>query len=328
MQDPGPNPARGVLICANPFSGAGPNRSRVDALAAALSSKGLEPKPVWDLQERRDVLADPGLTSWCRCVVVAGGDGSIGAVINELAQAGALPGAADTGVGEGHVAFGTLPIGNENLFAKHYGFTGDVQSLADAIEANLTRRVDLGQVTHDRGEKEAVGRLFTLMAGVGFDAEVVHRMDRWRSSRKGGLKRVLRVSYLPRIVSASLGYPYSELVVRVDGQEIKGTHLFVFNLPEYGGGLGIAPHGCCCDNGLLDWVLFDRPGVRPLMGYGLSVLRGKHLDRPDVHHGRARSLTIHSSNQAPVQVDGDPAGSLPVTIGIDDKVNLELLITP
>ncbi len=327
MDESGHNSARGVLICANPFSGSGPNRSRVDGLVGALSGRGLDPRVVWGLDERRAVLSDPGLASWCRCVVVAGGDGSIGAVVNELGEAGALPGPRASGDSAGRVAFATLPIGNENLFAKHYGFTGDAQAMAQAIEAGRTRRVDLGRVTHLDQEGPVAGRLFTLMAGVGFDAEVVHRMDRWRSARKGGLRRVRRVSYLPRIVSASVGYRYPTLSVEVDGQAVSGTHLFIFNLPEYGGGLGLAPQGCCADNGLLDWVLFDRPGVAPLLGYGLSVLRGRHLARGDVQHGRAKRIEVRCDTAAPIQVDGDPSGTAPAVVGIEDQRCLELLIT-
>ncbi len=326
MEDLVPNPARGVLICANPFSGSGPNRSRVDTLIEVLVGKGLEPRPVWDLQERKAVIYEPGLSSWCRCVVVAGGDGSIAAVVNELGEAEALPRLPASDVSR-PVAFATLPVGNENLFAKHFGFSGDIKKLVDAIEAGRTRRVDLGRVTHGQRQEGSAGRLFTLMAGVGIDAEVVHRMDRWRSAKPSGLKRVRRTSYLPRMLSASLAYPYPELTVRVDGRELKGTHLLVFNLPEYGGGLRLAPQGCCCDNGLVDWVLFDRPGVGSLVGYGLSVLRGRHLERSDVQHGQADSLTVTGSTPAPVQIDGDPSGTLPATIGIDDTVSLELLIT-
>jgi len=282
---------------------------------------------MWDLEERRAALADPGLENNCRCVVVAGGDGSIGAVVNELDQAGVLRAVH----GQPGVALATLPMGNENLFAKHFGFTQDPAALAEAIELGRTRPVDLGRVTGR--ESESISRLFTLMAGVGFDAEVVHRMDRWRATRgsrgagSGGLKRVSRLSYLPRVVSSSLGYDYPRLTVEVDGRELKGTHLFVFNLPPYGGGLSIAPPGCRGDDGLLDWVLLDRPGLGPLLSYGWSVLRHRHLDRLDVMHGQAATLAVRCVSRPPIQVDGDPAGTASAVFQVDGQARLELLIT-
>jgi len=324
MTDMDSTEAGGVLICANPFSGSGPNRQYVDTLVGALSARGLEPRLVWDLKERQAVLSDPGLAGWCRCVVVAGGDGSIGAVVNELALAGRLNDSDGKRVG-----FATMPMGNENLFAVQFGFSRDAQALASAIHRGQTRRLDLGRVSD--GQAGSAGRLFTLMAGVGFDAEVVHRVDRWRSSGRG-LRRVSRLSYLPKILSALAGYSFPLLTVEVDGRELSGAHLFVFNLPAYGGGLPLAPADCTGDDGLLDWVLFQRPGVLPLLADALSVKRGRHLDRPGILHGKARALSIRSQNSdatpsAPVQIDGDPVDFAPIRISVADELSLELLKT-
>lgn len=319
--------ARGVLICANPFSGSGPNRRDVEGVAGALTQKGFEPRLVWDVAERRALLADPGLAEAYRCVVVAGGDGSIQAVVNELGAAGRL----DVSSCSAGLAFATLPMGNENLFAGHFGFTRDADRLASAIEAGRTKKIDLGRVTHEAGG--GAGTLFTLMAGIGFDAEVVHRMDRWRVSG-AGLRRVRRVSYLPRVVSSLGGYGYPTLKIDADGRELEGAHLFVFNLPNYGGGLGIAPPGCSADDGLLDWVLFEKPGRLALLAGGWAVLRGRHLDRACVSHGRAARVRVlmaasglPDDESAPIQVDGDPAGRVPVEVRIEDRQKLELLIT-
>lgn len=311
---------RGVLICANPFSGSGPNRRYVDGLVAALTDKGFEPRLIWKLDERKAALSDPGLGDWCRSVVVAGGDGSIVGVVNEMSHAG---GGGDPAGSRG-VAFATLPMGTENLFAKHFGFTREAEPLVRAIEAGRTRFIDMGEVIG--GGPEVDGSLFTLMAGVGFDGEVVQRMQRWRTAHTG-LRRVSRISYLPRITSSVLGYQYPQLQVSVDGRELTGTHLIVFNLPMYGGGLKFVPEDCSVDDGLLDWVLFERPGILPLAAYAISVIRGRHRERKDVQHGRSAVLTVSSSAEVPVQFDGDPAGVAPVEFRIAEGRQLELLIT-
>ncbi len=308
-----------MLICANPYSGSGPNRRHVEGLADALSKRGLEPRLVWDVRERRALLADAALCSDYRCVVVAGGDGSIQAVVNELGEAGRL----DISSAAPGLAFATLPMGNENLFAGHFGFTRDVVRLASAIQAGRTRQVDLGRITHGAGDE---GTLFTLMAGIGFDAEVVHRMDRWRVSGSG-LRRVRRASYLPRVVSSLRGYGYPGLTVDVDGRELVGAHLLVFNLPCYGGGLRIAPRGCRSDDGLLDWVLFEKPGRLSLLSSAWRVLRGRHLEGAGVRYGRASRVGVRAAGSAPVQADGDPAGRVPVEVRVEDRQKLGLLIT-
>lgn len=318
-----PETRRDVAILANPFSGSGPNRRHVDRFAASLRKLDLNPRVIWTPGERRALLADASLTSTVRCVIAAGGDGSIADVVNEMHAHGLLP----------RVPFATLPIGTENLFAKELGFTLDPHRLAEAVLRAHTRPIDLGA---------AGDRLFTLMASAGFDADVVHRMAAWRSGlpitppavpASAGtpstndpakavaavaaptLKRVNRLSYLPRILRCVHQYAYPNITIEVDGQRHTGAHVFVFNLPQYGGNLGIGRHACCTD-AKLDWVVFQRGGIRSLADYAFAVLRAKHLLRTDVPHGSATKLRITADCPVALQADGDPAGFTPIDVEV------------
>lgn len=295
----------GVLIFANPYSGSGPNRRYVKDLLHALRARGLRPRVVWDPRRRAAALAHPRLAEKCRCVVAAGGDGSLADVVNELGRAGLL----------GTMPLATLPIGTENLFAREFGFARDGAALAAAIDKLEVQRVDLGAVTSatDGGGE----RLFLLMASAGFDADVVHRMTRWRTGTgaAGVLRRVNRLSYLPRIVSCVREYGWPRITTEIDGQRHTGSHLFVFNLPQYGGNLGIARQACGDDH-LLDYVIFERPGLVSLATYGLHVICGKHLGRADVIHGKTKRLRVWTETPIAMQADGDPAGMTPVDIEV------------
>lgn len=285
-----------VLITANPFSGKGKNRERVAALAAALAGHGIESESVWSPADRLAMLQAPDVHERYRCLVSAGGDGSIAAAVNDLRSGG----------DPARLPIAMLPVGNENLFAIAFHHDRGTTALADAIARMQTRTVDAG---------DAGGRLFTLMASAGFDSEVVRRVDDWRVPAVEGapLKRVSRVSYAPKIVGAVAGYRYPQVTLEADGQTVGGAHAFVFNIGQYGGGLGLAPHADPAD-GLLDWVVFEKPGMVALASYGLSVLRGKHLDRKDVHHGRSAHISLTAQGPVPVQADGDPAGTTPMEI--------------
>ncbi|MFW5682786.1 MAG: diacylglycerol/lipid kinase family protein, partial [Phycisphaeraceae bacterium] len=230
-----------VAVVANPFSGTGPNRRRVERLLATLREKGLDPHVCWTPAERRAAFEGPGAF---RCAVVAGGDGSIADAINELDRAGRLE----------HTPLATLPMGNENLFADAMGFGKQPGPLADAIASAASKPIDLGS---------AGGRMFALMVSAGLDAEVVRRMDRWRSrtplapptpgapaardweesSSAPRLRRVNRTSYAVRTLAALRAYGYPPLRLETDDAEITGSHAFVFNIARYGGGLHIAPVG-------------------------------------------------------------------------------------
>jgi len=298
-----------VPILANPYSGRGANRRRVDALVAALRAEGLEAKLVWDRHQRAELLADDDLPAWCRCVVAAGGDGSVADVLNDMTPRDAPdPSLPD-------IPFATLPMGTENLFARQLGFERDPARIAAAIARGQTRRIDLGVAASAAGHT----RLFTLMASAGFDADVVHRLDQWRRvgppTGQQQVRRVHRLSYAPKIMSALRHYDYPELTLEADGQAVTGAHAFIFNIPQYGGNLGIGRHADETD-ARLDWIVFQKPGLVNLTHYALSVLRMRHLGRPDVPHGKATTITLRAQTPVPLQADGDPVGFTPATVHV------------
>jgi len=289
---------RDVVILANPFSGKGENKRIVQTLADALTARGMGTKQVWDLAERAALLGDPAVGEQYRCVVSAGGDGSLAGVVNDLGQGG------DTT----RTAIAMLPLGNENLFAKQFGYDKGVDRLARAIDRLKTQTIDMGQ---------ANGTRFTLMASAGLDSEVVQRVDAWRRATNGnGLRRVGRISYARPILSALTSYRYPQVTLEADGQRVAGAHVFVFNIGQYGGGLPIGSHADCSD-GRLDWVVFKRPGLVRLARYGLSTYLERHLKCGDIAHGRSTEIALTRAGEpVAVQADGDPCGTTPTTIKV------------
>lgn len=292
--------SREVVILANPYSGSGENKRRVEALAAALAQRGMTTKQCWDLDERARLLAKEDAGQRYRCIVSAGGDGSMAGVVNDLRAGG------DTT----RVAIAMLPMGNENLFAREFGHDKKPEDMAAAIDRLDTTTIDVG---------EANGTLFTLMASAGFDSEVVKRVDKWRRATNGqGLKRVNRLSYAPKITSVLTGYAYPKVTLTAGEQTVTGVHAFVFNIGQYGGGLRIGAHADPTD-GQLDWIVFQQPGLIRLARYGLSVFMRGHLKRSDVVYGKASELQLTGEIEPggkgiPLQADGDPSGRMPVTI--------------
>jgi diacylglycerol kinase family enzyme len=290
--------SRQVIILANPYSGKGKNKPRVAALERALAARGLSVREVWDLDERKALLGEPGVGERYRCVVSAGGDGSMAGVVNDLGRGG------DTT----RAPIAMLPLGNENLFAKAFGHHRGIDALAEAIDKLETRTIDVGDVN---------GQLFTLMASAGFDSDVVERVDAWRRATNGnGLRRVGRLSYARPIGVALTGYRYPKVTLEADGQSVRGAHAFVFNIGLYGGGLPIGSHADPAD-GLLDWVVFERPGLMRLARYGLSAYLRRHLKLGDVKHGRSSAITLTTDGEPiSIQTDGDPCASTPGTIKV------------
>jgi diacylglycerol kinase (ATP) len=283
-----------ILLAANPYSGTGPNRRRVEAAAAALRALGAPPRVGWGAAERAAALADARAMAGCRAVIAAGGDGTVSQIINELP-----PG----------VPLAVLPLGTENLLARALGFAPEPRALARAVVASRTRTVDLGRAT-------AAGRsrLFAVMLGAGFDAAVVHRVAQWRA-RGPALRRVRRASYLIPIAACMIEYASSRVRLTTEADSAEGAHCVIANVAAYALNLPLTP-AATADDGRLDWLMLQRPGRAALLAYCWAVYRGRHLRRADVSAGQATRLSVTSATPTPVQLDGDAWGTTPVEVEI------------
>jgi diacylglycerol kinase family enzyme len=195
-----------------------------------------------------------------------------------------------------------LPLGTENLVARYLKLPRSGRDLADVIAAGRKRRLDACLLN---------GRRFLIMAGFGFDAEVVRRTH---SQRRG---HITRFSYAKPLWSALREYRHPKMRFWIDGGEVPVTAGFavLVNLPAYALGLRVAD-SAVPDDGLLDLRLFQRCSAFQMLRYFYKVKRGTHESLPDVLSYRVRRLRVESDDPAPVQVDGDPAGWTPSEIEI------------
>ena len=283
-------------ILANPRAGAGKSRRLVDGLVNALRARNLAPAVCWKREELDEVLACSRREE-IRCVVAAGGDGTLLEVVN---RSDGIPATV-------------LPLGNENLVARYCGLSRSGNELAEVIVAGTVRKFDLAR---------ANGRHFCLMASVGLDAEVVHRVHR---RRRGHINRL---SYAVPLLQAMQNYPFPIVDVEIEdtGERLRGAIVFLFNLPRYGLGLPIAAGGSA-EDGLLDVCVFERPGRLELIRYVAAVLTRRHRKLPDFFHRQARRVRISSLEPAPMQTDGDPAGCLPRIVEVLPSA-LPLVVPP
>ena len=235
-----------------------------------------------------------------RAVVAAGGDGTARLVAEKTP-----PGTPLT----------ILPLGTENLLARHLELSTDTQALALRMAAGLAVQLDAGQ---------ANGRLFTLMVGCGFDADVVRRLHR---DRRG---HIHHLSYVKPIVDAIRNYDYPPLRVHYRNAAGKPAVLtarwvFVVNLPRYAGGLNFAPEASGTD-GLLDICTFREGSLWSGLLYLGGVVLGQHQAMEDFFQARSAELKIESKAKVPYQIDGDPGGELPLSISVLPQ-RLTVLVT-
>jgi len=284
------------LISLNPKAGAKSGQPAVDRLVELLAAEDLTVEVLTDIE----LLASRSAALWqanaLRCVVAAGGDGTAALLANRT-----TPG----------TPIAILPLGTENLLSKHLAIGSDPADVAQTICTGVVEKFDAGQ---------ANGQLFLLMAGCGFDAEVVRRLHGDRTGH------IHHLSYAKPIVDSILNYQYPELrvsceVLRDDGQVAPETETitccwaFVVNLPRYAGGLQIAPRASGND-GLLDVCTFKQGSLWNGLRYLSGIFFGQHESWDDCVTLRATRVRLESDDAVPYQLDGDPGGQLPVEIEV------------
>jgi diacylglycerol kinase family enzyme len=268
----------------------------VTRLARELLGHGLHVEVALTPEERSSLVHLAARDARCHCLVAVGGDGTVSALVNERPT----------------VPISVLPAGTENLVARHFGLGRDAAALARSIALDRRIRVDLGQTA---------GRRFVLMAGFGFDGDIVTRHHNARISATGSVRSTNRVAYFEPILRSSLSYRFPWITVRVadpGGEEVlTGTSVFLFNLPRYALGLPFVPEATE-DDGMLDLLVFRDAGPFQALYYLWKVLCGSHLDEPGVFHRRVRKVIVAADEPVPAQLDGDPGGYLVPSVSTPD----------
>ncbi|MDZ7620634.1 MAG: diacylglycerol kinase family protein, partial [Patescibacteria group bacterium] len=293
QHQPLPSDADHVVVSVNPKAGARSSRASVDALLGLLREKGI----VAEVDTSLDAVTEAAVR-WhgegrLRALVGVGGDGTAAELVNRTPPG--LP-------------FTMLPSGNENLLARYLGWAKSPEAVCRTLVEGRVVRLDAGR---------ANGRLFLLMVGCGFDADVVRRVH----ARRTGHIRT-RNYFKPICHSIrTYQYPAMEAVYEaaLDAEVRDATvsdvarWLFVFNLPCYGGGLRIAPQAEGSD-GLLDACLFRRGGLWHGLRYACGIGLRYHHRMGDVVMRRFPRMTVTANAEVPYQLDGDPGGVLPLEI--------------
>lgn len=214
-------------------------------------------------------------------VVAAGGDGTVGEVVDGL-------------VGT-DVAVGVLPGGTANLWSKEIGVSGDLEQAALQLVGAQRRRIDVGRLTIN-GKK---GQHFLLMAGLGLDAAVVSRLN------KGLKKRVGMLAYLPAIGKALPQSAPFPVRVDLDGVAWQGEvlQIVIGNTRRYASVTSVTPEAFI-DDGRLDVALLTPSNPASAARQLSSLVMRNHPAPTTAVSDRVGQLTVRTNTVVPLQTDG------------------------
>jgi diacylglycerol kinase (ATP) len=287
-----------VLIFGNPIAGRGQGQRIANRLAARLSAEGYT---VHTMMKRPDFLKrDEVVRADARAAIAIGGDGTLRAVSDRMSRE-----CLDSSCPIPPLLI--VPLGTANLMGRHLGIRWNTKTL----ETEVSRVLRAHRVVKLDAAR-ANGKLFLLMAGVGFDAHVVHELARIRTGP------IRMTSYLFPTALAVKAYSYPALHVWVDGLDIfppNPAFAFVGNIAEYGTGFPILPHARP-DDELLDVCVLPCHSPTDLVQLFLKAAAGEHLAMEGVVYVKGKHVRIESAEPVPVQLDGDSAGHTPVEIDL------------
>jgi diacylglycerol kinase (ATP) len=274
-----------AVVIANPASGSYFHYARqMEETLAYLRRSGWSvelrlTKGVGDArQQAREAVAQQ-----VNVVIVAGGDGTINEVIQELAGS--------------ETALGVLPSGTVNVWAREMHIPLDNAGAYAVLLHGETRRIDLGKVND---------RYFLLMVGIGLDAVIAQAIE------KTPIKRLGVLGYL--LVGAWLGFGYESFraYLTINGRLLRrnALQIVVGNTQLYGGAIKYTWQAKC-DDGLLDVCVVRRRSMLGRLMVVWDFLFHREQRQQWVSYGQCKTLEVHTRKPVAIQVDGDPSGYTP-----------------
>ena len=296
-------PPKAILLIRNPTAGRR-RRGLVDEVVRLVQAAGwtvdlIDTEAVGDARR----LAESCDAGRYAVIAVAGGDGTINEVVNGLAHRT-----------EGSPALALVPLGTANVLAHELGLHARAAEVARTIVSGREILVRPGEASCEASNGGAP-RCFSLMAGAGFDAKVVAGVSTLLKRRLG------KAAYVWRSMIETRRYRPVRYQVEIDGVRHEAASVIVTRARMYAGPYVVAPQAALGEP-LLHVCLFERWGRMHTLRFGLALLRGRLPNAGGYRVVAGRDVRISVLNDAgehrrqPVQIDGDDALTLPVSIAV------------
>jgi len=218
-------------------------------------------------------------------LIVAGGDGSVSFAINELIK--------NNFNFKDDFAIGYIPAGTANLLQAELSMNKKVDDIVNILVSNNYKPSNLVKINEN---------YFFLMAGIGWDAKIVHSIN-------SKIKKILG-----KIIFGIKGFQYflfmnnKKLNVTFDGQFYQADWILSSNTKYYAGHHKINKTNIFEDK-LVTYIFKDLTRISLLYSIFLIILNGDLSKNKNVITTYSQNITIDGNDWIPVQIDGDNFGS-------------------
>ncbi len=286
-----------TLLIVNPMSARGKMQKRWPGIQTVLQSEHFPHEVAFT--ERRGhaiALARAAVEAGFELVVAVGGDGTLNEVVNGMfVDAKPLNPAAVLGV---------IPSGTGSDFVRTIGLPRDALAAARHLaHATGKHRIDLGELQYQT-DGHAQHRYFANVAGMGFDAEVVERLER------DGKRGTGTLPYLSTLVSTIFAYRNKDVTLYAGDEFVQSrmNAIVVCNGKYFGGGMMVGPNAAL-DDGMLDIITIGDMNAVEVLVNTRKLYNGTHLTLAKVSEYRAQTAAVETAERIWIEVDGELVGN-------------------
>lgn len=294
------------LLIVNPTSGTALNVDLLRELLEVFKSQNLEvdieeTTPEEDGQQ----LAIEAVSKGVQLVIVAGGDGTIEAVVRGLANT--------------QTALGIIPLGTRNNLAASLNIPNNFTQAVQIIVEGQSNWIDLGKID---------GYYFSEVVGIGLEATLFPCGE--------DVKDAVKKNYFAAIGGIFSGlktffeFPSHRLTLRIDGQRKyhpQTLQINICNTPRYGVEFFLAPEAKM-DDGKLDVVYINHSSKWDHLRHFFSAMRGQPFEHEKLRTHQASKIEVSSHLPLEVHADGTCIGNTPITVEAVPKALQVLIPTP
>ena len=223
-------------------------------------------------------------------IVAAGGDGTINEVINGI---------------DVNTKLGIIPLGTANILAIEAGIKNDVKSICKLIEKGNTKKIYISNINDKK---------FFLMAGIGYDGDIVHKM-------KPSLKKIFgkaMFGFLGLLEFFKL--KKYNIKVETESETAFGNWVLVTNSKHYAGPYKITKSTSIFNDSIVCYVFNDLSRLGFLYYIFLVIFYGDLSRSKKVTKIISKNIKISSKEKINVQCDGEKYGNLPIEINFSSEV--------
>lgn len=221
-------------------------------------------------------------------ILIAGGDGTINQVVNQMKGKNI------------ELPIAILPTGTANDFAFALGFDGDISKSLDKIIEGEPHEIDLIKANE---------RYFVNVLSSGLFTEVSQNTPTYLKNNIGKLAYYLSgIRELPKVQDLKLNFD-------ADGFKYTGKcfMFFVFN-GKTAGNINLS-YKSKMDDGVFDVVIAAGGDIFKVMEFIIKFLQGEHLDSSaSILHFKTSKLKIDSKTPHITDIDGEKGPQLPLKI--------------